>query len=127
MPGELPPSGAWRGYYLYGHSGTKHRMSLSLLFRESGRLEGDGVDDVGPFGVEGHFESATSVARWTKSYVGMHTVEYSGLYCQRQICGDWKLHGMTGGFWIWPRGESQFEFGEEGVEEEEPVAAKTAL
>ena len=127
MPGELPPSGAWRGYYLYGHSGMKHRMSLSLLFRESGGIDGDGVDDIGAFAIDGHFDCGTGAARWTKAYVGMHTVEYSGLYCQRQICGDWTVGGMTGGFWIWPVGESQFGFEEEGVEETEPVGAEATV
>ena len=32
-----------------------------------------------------------SAARWTKAYVGMHSVEYSGFYCGQVICGDWTL------------------------------------
>jgi hypothetical protein len=127
MSNERPPSGPWRGYYLYGDGGAKHRMSLHLTFAGDGSIEGDGVDDVGAFVISGRFDLGTSQAGWTKRYVGMHTVEYSGLYCQRQICGDWMLAGFTGGFWIWPGVQGDFEFGEEGVEIEEPVEVGSQL
>jgi len=112
-----PPSGAWSGYYLYGHAGEKHRMRLGLTFASQGRVDGEGIDDVGPFRIHGFFDSKTNHAGWTKAYVGRHTVEYRGVYDGRSICGDWTLVGDTGGFWIWP---SEFEEGEaveEGIEE----------
>jgi hypothetical protein len=58
-------------------------------------------------------DRATSTAIWIKAYVGMHKVEYFGVYCQGAICGDWSLSGSTGGFWIWPGSVGQFEFAEE--------------
>lgn len=114
---DLPPSGAWAGYYLYAHSGSRHRMRLNLAFTIDGSIHGDGIDDIAAFVIEGRFDGARSAARWTKTYVGLHTVEYSGLYCQRVICGDWTLGAATGGFWIWPAGleqsvEAQSEVGE---------------
>src|SRR5580693_2125319 len=99
---DIPPSGSWRGYYLYGH-GLKHRMNLNLTFMIDGRIEGEGADDIAQFAIDGRFDCEASTATWTKAYVGMHTVEYSGIYCQRTICGDWYLGAATGGFWIWPQ------------------------
>ena len=113
MLNDVPPSGPWRGYYLYGHGGPKHRMRLSLTFMLDGKIEGEGVDDIAPFAIDGRFDCVTSTANWTKAYVGMHRVEYFGVYCQRAICGDWSLSGSTGGFWIWPGSIEQSEFAEE--------------
>lgn len=121
MANELPPSGRWAGYYLYGHGGSRHRMKLTLAFAGNGAIDGDGVDDIAPFVITGRFDVATSAASWTKAYVGMHTVEYSGLYCRRAICGDWTLMGHSGGFWIWPESEGEWEQAAEDVEIEEPV------
>jgi hypothetical protein len=117
MLNDLPPSGAWAGYYLYAHSGLRHPMRLNLTFTLDGSIHGEGIDDIAPFVIEGRFEGATSATRWTKAYVGMHSVEYSGFYCQRVICGDWTLDRATGGFWIWPSNldqsvEEQAEVGE---------------
>jgi hypothetical protein len=114
---NLPPSGAWAGYYLYAHSGLKYRMRLNLTFAIDGSIHGEGVDDIARFVIEGRFDGVMSVARWTKAYVGMHIVEYSGIYCQRAICGDWTLGRATGGFWIWldhleNSAEEQSELGE---------------
>jgi hypothetical protein len=117
MLNDLPPSGEWTGYYLYAHSGLRHRMRLNLTFTMDGSINGEGVDDIAPFVIEGRFDCAMSAARWTKAYVGMHSVEYSGFYCQQVICGDWTLGRAMGGFWIWPSGleqsmEEQTELGE---------------
>src|SRR5689334_11902900 len=99
---RLPPSGPWSGYYLYGHSGERHYMRLGLTFTGDGTISGDGIDDIAPFTIRGSFDGVTNSANWTKSYVGMHSVEYSGLYDGRSICGNWTLLMTTGGFWIWP-------------------------
>ena len=100
----LPPSGAWSGYYLYEFSPGKHRMRMSLAFSADGTISGDGIDDVGPFTIRGVFDCATNAASWTKAYIGMHSVEYRGLYDLRSICGTWTLVQFSGGFWIWPDG-----------------------
>ena len=57
------------------------------MFMRDGTIEGEGVDDIAPFAIEGRFDYATSEANWTKAYVGMHTVEYFGVYCQGQSAG----------------------------------------
>ena len=121
MPDDLPPSGSWAGYYLYGYGGPKHRMRLNLSFSVDGKIAGDGIDDIAPFVVDGQFDGASSHASWTKTYFGMHSVAYSGIYCQRAICGDWTLVGSSGGFWIWPRSAAQTEFAEEQEEIKQPV------
>ena len=122
MPNDIPPSGPWKGYYLYDHGGQKHRMRLNLTFSGEGKIHGEGVDDVAPFMIHGRFDFGKSTASWAKAYVGMHTVEYSGIYCQRSICGDWTLARITGGFWIWPRSRKQTEFAEEQAELEQLFA-----
>ena len=122
MPNDIPPSGPWRGYYLYGHGGQKHRMRLNLTFTADGKIQGDGVDDVAPFRVHGQFNCGTSTASWRKAYIGMHSVEYSGVYCQQSICGDWSLIRLAGGFWIWPRSLKQSYSAEEQTELEQLFA-----
>jgi hypothetical protein len=117
---EIPPSGRWKGYYLYGDAGLKHRMDMHLTFSPDGRMDGDGIDDIAPFTISGVFDAETSHARWAKAYIGAHTVAYAGVYCGRSICGEWELGGGTGGFWIWPAslGESEYSGAVVGVEEE---------
>jgi hypothetical protein len=101
-PISFPPSGRWSGYYLYAHEASKHRMRLGLTFTLDGKIRGEGIDDVAPFTIHGSFDAAVNEANWTKSYIGMHSVEYRGLYDQRTICGNWTLRHLSGGFWIWP-------------------------
>jgi hypothetical protein len=117
-----PPSGPWTGYYLYGDAGPKHTMRLGLMFAPDGRIRGEGIDGVGPFFViDGLFNRATSEASWTKTYVGRHNVEYSGIYSQRSICGNWTLKRRTGGFWIWPEALAQSEEAAAPTEVEQPL------
>jgi hypothetical protein len=106
MLDDIPPSGPWTGYYLYGFAGPKHRMNLGLAFTRDGKIRGEGIDDIATFVIDGLFDGSTREAKWTKAYVGRHTVEYSGIYSQRAICGNWTLAGSTGGFWIRPSAES---------------------
>jgi len=116
MVNGVPPSGRWKGYYLYGYAGLKHQMSLQLAFGIDGRIDGDGVDDIAPFVITGHFDCAKRHASWVKAYRGLHTVQYSGSYCHPSICGDWTLGNATGGFWIWPISLGESEFSETLVE-----------
>ncbi len=99
-------------------------MMLVLAFSADGAIHGDGVDDIAPFVITGRFAVATSLASWTKAYVGMHTIEYSGVYCRRAICGDWTLIGHSGGFWIWPESETEWEEAVEEVGIEEPAVTQ---
>ena len=94
----LPPSGAWSGYYTYWTFHSFHRMQLRLTFSLNGLIDGDGVDDIQQFTIRGEFEPATRQARWTKAYIGMHSVEYEGVYDGRNILGVWTLAGGSGAF-----------------------------
>ncbi|MGA2135514.1 MAG: hypothetical protein ABSH50_24760 [Bryobacteraceae bacterium] len=96
-------------------------MKLGLVFSPDGKIRGEGMDDVASFVIDGVFNAATSEATWTKAYIGMHKVRYSGIYSNRTICGDWTLMGRTGGFWIWPDTIAQTEKGVAQTELEEPV------
>jgi hypothetical protein len=99
---SLPPSGPWSGYYHYAHDTAKHRMNLGLAFGPDGKIHGEGIDDISEFIITGFFDIKTNQASWTKAYIGMHRVEYRGLYDGRSICGEWAIVAPGGGFWIWP-------------------------
>ncbi|PYS42939.1 MAG: hypothetical protein DMG14_02385 [Acidobacteria bacterium] len=116
-PISVPPSGPWSGYYLYGHEPFKHRMRLGLTFTPDGKITGEGIDDIAAFTIDGSFDPAINEANWTKSYVGMHSVEYRGFHDQRSICGSWILTPLTGGFWIWPDSVGEHEELESEVEQ----------
>jgi hypothetical protein len=95
-------------------------MKMSLAFSGDGSISGDGIDDIAPFTIDGIFDTVANAASWTKAYIGMHSLEYRGLYNQRSICGTWSFLGTTGDFWIWPDGLGQEE--ESEAEIEQPVA-----
>jgi hypothetical protein len=94
-------------------------MRLGLTFSLNGSISGDGIDDIAPFTIDGFFDFSNNQARWTKSYIGRHSVEYDGLYDGRTICGNWTLWAGSGGFWIWPNALEAAEG--EAVEIEDPI------
>lgn len=105
MSENLYPSGPWTGFYNY-EPGERHRMRLHLTF-EQGVIHGDGVDDVGAFGIRGKYDSAAAECHWTKSYHGAHDVYYRGFREGKGIWGTWEISLLSrGGFHIWPQGES---------------------
>ena len=114
---SLPPSGPWSGYYEYAHDGAKYRMKLGLTFASSGTIEGEGIDDIAPFTINGFLDAAANQAYWKKSYIGMHSVEYYGLYDGRLISGNWTLRGLSGSFRIWPSAVEDEETVYEQIEE----------
>jgi len=75
---------------------------MSLKF-DGTNMDGDGIDEIGPFVIHGVFGTRGEVS-WTKSYIGKHSVQYQGQYNGRGICGDWTIGSCTGGFMIWPYG-----------------------
>jgi len=120
---ELPlPSGAWRGYYTV--SGTRHDVcEFNLDFSGgNGRVQGDGVDDVGQYSITGlHYGSRLA---FSKTYIPRspnvsgvitygnkgHTVEYRGELAGSSLGngfrGAWSIrHGWDcydGEFHLWP-------------------------
>ena len=84
-------------------------MKLGLTFALDGKIHGEGIDDIAEFIITGFFDIRTNQASWTKAYIGMHRVEYRGLYDGRSICGEWTIVAPGGGFWIWPSGLEESE------------------
>lgn len=115
------PSGPWSGFYTMAFGRTTfHRQALDLTFR-AGRMTGRGQDDIGIFGISGHYELDSRKVWWTKSYVGAHSVYYAGVQSGRTIQGDWTIPpNYRGGFSIWPGGDSALD-GEFFLVEQRPI------
>ncbi|MGE0142290.1 MAG: hypothetical protein AB7I19_03435 [Planctomycetota bacterium] len=97
-----PKSGRWRGFYMQG--GRRYGQDLVLEFRD-GVIRGEGLDPLGRFFIRGRCETGSEEIRWTKSYVGAHTVAYRGFFDGRSIWGLWEIPAFgRGGFRIWPEG-----------------------
>jgi hypothetical protein len=120
------PSGPWHGFYTYQRPTDRHRMDLRLDFK-SGHIHGDGIDDIGRFGISGTYDAESLACRWRKNYVGAHTVIYEGAYDLGSIYGMWTIPPSSkGGFRIWPgargEGEARYVEAEEEIPIEEPAA-----
>src|SRR3954465_14236231 len=103
------PSGPWHGFYPYRVLTSRHRMDLRLDFK-AGRINGDGIDDIGRFAIDGSYDPESLRCTWRKSYLGAHTVLYDGCYDMGSIYGGWTIPPASkGGFRIWPgaRGEGE--------------------
>lgn len=117
------PSGQWVGFYTYSNQSGRYLMDLILEFRD-GVILGEGADGIGFFGISGRYYPEEGECFWTKTYVGRHSVEYSGFRENKGIWGTWDIDGTKGGFHIWPIGEGMpVEKLREEVEEEFPVLA----
>src|SRR5262249_10282863 len=113
--------------YLYADPRDLHRMELDLQFKE-GRISGAGADDVGAFSIRGTYESDSQKVWWRKSYLGAHTVSYSGVLDGGRIYGGWDLKGpgampAHGGFKIWPKGRGEGAAASAAKSVETPAAA----
>ena len=98
------PSGEWTGFFLQRPSIAGHWMEIRLTFR-GGVLRGEGLDLVGAFRMDGHYDIADGRCWWIKRYVGKHDVSYSGYNEGKGIWGVWEIPpGAHGGFHIWPAG-----------------------
>lgn len=114
------PSCLWTGFYTYRSLGGKHGMDLHLTF-SSGRMTGDGADELGLFIIDGNYDCGRGECHWTKTYVGAHEVRYRGFAEDRGIWGTWEIPGASqGGFQIWPLGNAEAE--EMEMEESETPA-----
>ncbi len=91
---ELLPSGEWVGYYTYPGKLPKCPMHLTLNFAD-GLIRGAGIDNPGQFVIDGVY-SATE-AKWSKRYVGKHSVSYEGQLKKEEILGSWALTQMHEG------------------------------
>lgn len=116
------PSGPWLGFYIYDSDPDRHRMDLSLEFNK-GLITGEGNDDIGPFVVRGRYDLKSKECHWTKTYVGMHDVFYSGIRQGKGIHGTWEVDEASGGFKIWPLAYGNGDDDAETEEKEQPVDA----
>ncbi|MFO1054769.1 MAG: hypothetical protein U1F36_21305 [Planctomycetota bacterium] len=94
------PSGPWTGYWLEG--GVRFRQDLALSFR-CGVLEGEGIDTVGRFKIDGSYDVETREVSWNKAYFGAYSVAYRGFRETSGIWGVWESQTHRGGFHVWPR------------------------
>ena len=90
------PSGAWRGYWEQTMWGRQPMRGLTLRF-DSGRIDGDGDDIIGPFTFAGTYDDAGAVTL-VKQYVGRHDVLYHGAYDgEGSIIGRWSISTLWSG------------------------------
>jgi hypothetical protein len=103
------PGGEWTGFFLQHWMPGRHTTDMNLRFAD-GQITGRGSDRVGPFTIDGEYETDTGKCAWTKKYIGKHSVAYRGVNDGRGIWGVWEIRILwgwyqdRGGFHIWPRG-----------------------
>jgi hypothetical protein len=103
------PSGPWTGFFLQYWLPGRQRTDVTMDFA-GGSLTGRGRDRVGPYVVDGTYDSLTGRCEWRKKYLGKHSVSYRGVNDGRGIWGVWEirllwgLYQDRGGFHLWPAG-----------------------
>lgn len=101
------PSGKWTGFFTDKRIPGKHAMDLLLTFSQ-GNMTGTGRDWVGPFTIDGAYQTGDGLCVWVKQYTGKHAVSYRGFNEGKGIWGVWEVSfrgfTCTGGFHIWPEG-----------------------
>jgi hypothetical protein len=103
------PSGEWTGFYLQYWMPGRHKTEVDLFWKD-GIVTGDGYDRVGPYTINGTYDTTTGKCEWTKQYTGKHAVAYRGVNNGQGISGIWEIRqlgGMyvdRGGFHLWPEG-----------------------
>jgi hypothetical protein len=84
------PSGRWRGYWEQRAYGRQPMRDLVLRF-SAGRIEGQGVDLIGPFTFRGEYDQTGCVVL-VKQYLRRHQVLYRGHYDgEGTIFGEWSI------------------------------------
>src|SRR5580765_775409 len=119
------PSGPWTGFFLQYWLPGRHTTNLALTIRD-GQLAGTGADWVGPFNIEGDYDTVSGKCQWIKRYIGKHSVAYRGVNDGHGIWGVWEIRQLAGlyidrgGFHIWPEDS---EVSEESARTEQAVVA----
>lgn len=127
-PPVPPPSGLWRGYYVYER--VNHDVcEFNLQFSENRNVRGDGVDDVGAYNISGSLDRSMreitfhkKYRRGTRNHLGFvnednegHTVVYKGRLIGDNLGagfrGTWQIRNSgtnsDGRFHLWPAEEFQ--------------------
>jgi hypothetical protein len=103
------PSGPWTGFFLQWWMPGRYMMEVDVTFA-GGQLQARGLDAVGSFNFQGHYDPVGGQCQWVKDYTGRHQVTYNGLNESQGIWGVWEirqfggLYKDRGVFHIWPRG-----------------------
>ncbi|MES1161383.1 MAG: hypothetical protein ABUM51_11535 [Bacteroidota bacterium] len=108
------PSGDWEGFYIDPRRGnSKGEMAMTLDF-SNGTIHGAGSDPVGVYTWTGTYDTKAETCQLAKTYVGAHSVEYSGYADENGIWGKWSIKKRsTGEFHIWPKKKGAGEDNEE--------------
>ena len=117
------PSGQWSGFFLDDRLPRRGWMHLYINFA-SGKIQGEGTDCVGPWIVNGQYDTRTGLCQWAKQYVGKHRVNYNGRMSDQGIQGNWDIHGwLDGMFHIWPANRTDLQqlYMNDEIEEGEPT------
>jgi hypothetical protein len=86
----------WTGKYL--QNGQPVQMSIDRLSVDvTGRVSGDGGDQVGGFSMSGQIYP-NGTFQIVKQYHGRHAVNYSGVVGNGSLSGQWSLQAMRGDF-----------------------------
>jgi len=80
----------WTGYFVM--DGAKTQMKFSnMQIQLDGAVTGNGMDDVGHFGIDGRLEQNCELS-FVKQYIGAHAVNYNGVMNARGIIkGSWEI------------------------------------
>jgi hypothetical protein len=90
------PSGPWRGFWEQQFWGHQVMRDLVLRFAD-GQVEGAGIDVVGRFTFQGHYDNAGHVVL-VKQYLNRHQVLYTGRYDgEGTIFGEWSIGSIWRG------------------------------
>ena len=98
------PSGDWEGFY-NDPRGSRPRgeMAMTLDF-SNGSISGDGSDPIGADTWTGTYDTKAETCQLKKTYVGAHSVWYTGYADKNGIWGKWTIKkSRSGEFHIWPK------------------------
>lgn len=98
------PSGDWEGFYKDPRGGRPNgEMRMTLDF-SAGLITGSGSDPVGVYAWTGTYDTKAETCSLKKTYLGRHSVEYTGYADENGIWGKWIIPKMGAGeFHIWPK------------------------
>lgn len=96
-------SGKWVGFWI--QDPVRGHMGMTLRF-ESGRVWGEGIDQIGPFDFSGKYD-LEGLVDMKKRYM-THHIRYRGKWDGQMIFGQWNLGKWDDGeFEIWPEEEEK--------------------
>ncbi|XP_056016178.1 uncharacterized protein LOC125675541 [Ostrea edulis] len=92
-------SGFWSGYYT--QSDIRYPFSIQLFLGNfDGSVKGEGTDNIGNFMINGSWRKLDGSVKFTKQYIGAHSVVYDGLLSPdgRHMDGKYTVGESVGDF-----------------------------